>query len=98
MLPIARSWRVKVSRTVSCGARRGRSPRGGWLVTATLLLVLAQAAHVNAQAPNACPLGFNDTPALSAHLKQDDIASGKLTFAEVFEFGRQLFITNFNAC
>src|SRR5713226_6829489 len=98
MLPIARSWRVKVSRTVSCGARRGRSPRGGWLVTAMLLLLLAPASHVNAQAPNTCPPDINDTPALSSHLDQADIASGKLTFAQVFEFGRQLFITNFNAC
>jgi hypothetical protein len=98
MLPRARSWRVGGNGTVSCGVRRGRVPRRGWLVTATLLLVLAQASHVNAQAPNTCPPNLNDTPALSSHLNQADIASGKLTFAEVFEFGRQLFITNFNAC
>jgi hypothetical protein len=98
MLPRARSWRADVIRTVSCGVRRGRVPHSGWLVTATLLLALAPASRVNAQAQNACPPGFNDTPALAAHLNQADIASGKLTFAQVFDFGRQLFITNFNKC
>ncbi len=98
MLSIAGSWRVDANETVSCGVRGGRVPRRGWLMTAMLLLLLAQASHVNAQAQNTCPPGLNDTPALSSHLNQADIASGKLTFAQVFEFGRQLFITNFNAC
>src|SRR3990172_3783399 len=98
MLPVARSRRVDVNRTVSCGVRRGRVPHGGWLVTATLLLVLAPASRVNPQAQNACPPGFSDTPALSAHLDQADIASGKLSFKEIFRFGQQLFTTNFNKC
>ena len=37
-------------------------------------------------------------PALSAHLDQADIASGKLSFKEIFKFGQQLFITDFNKC
>lgn len=98
MLSIAGSWRVDANGTVSCGVRRGRVPRRGWLVTAMLLLLLAQASHVKAHTPHTCPPGIIDTPALSSHLNQADIASGKLTFAEVFEFGRQLFITDFNAC
>jgi hypothetical protein len=98
MLLIASFWRADVNRSVSGGVRRGRVPRSGWLATATLLLMLVQTPHMNAQAQNTCPPGLNDTPALSSHLNQADIASGKLTFAQVFEFGRQLFITNFNAC
>jgi hypothetical protein len=60
--------------------------------------MLAPASRVNAQAQNACPPGFNDTPALSGHLNQADIASGKLSFEKIFRFGQLLFITDFNKC
>jgi hypothetical protein len=35
---------------------------------------------------------------MSGHLNQADIASGRLSFAQIFKFGQQLFITDFNAC
>src|SRR3990172_1481236 len=98
MLPIVKSLRADTNGTISCGVRRGKVTHSGWLLTATLLLVLALAFRVNAQAQNTCPPGLNDTPALSTHLDQDDIASGKLTFKQIFRFGQQLFITNFNKC
>ena len=98
MLPIVKSLRADINGTISCGVRRGKVPHSGWLLTATLLLVLALAFRVNAQAQNTCPPGLNDTPALSTHLDQADIASGKLTFKEIFRFGQLLFITNFNKC
>jgi len=47
---------------------------------------------------NSCPPGISDTPALSSHLDQADLASGKIKFAEAFRFGHKLFITNFNKC
>src|SRR5438093_13656380 len=68
------------------------------LVTATVLLVLAHASAGDAEAQPGCPAGFNDPPALGQHLNQDDIANGTVPFAEVFNSGRQLFITNFNKC
>jgi hypothetical protein len=68
------------------------------LVTASWLVILALVSTINAQIPNACPPGFNDTPALRTHLNQADIASGKLSFAQIFRFGQQLFVTNFNFC
>jgi hypothetical protein len=107
MLPIARLRHDEVIRTV--GVRRKRVLYGVWLVAASLLVMLAPGSRVNSheQAPgshltsqeqNPCPPGFNDTPALSAHLDQADIASGNLSFAQIFRFGQQLFITNFNTC
>lgn len=60
-------------------------------------VLLAVCATANAQ-NNSCPNGFDDTPALKTHLSQDDIAGGKLSFKQVFDQGRRLFITNFNKC
>jgi hypothetical protein len=37
-------------------------------------------------------------PALSTHMSQDDIAAGKVSFPQIFNFGQQLFTTNFNKC
>jgi hypothetical protein len=96
MEPIARLRHAEVNRTVSVRRRRVLH-NSVWLVTASLLM-LAPASRVNAQAQNACPPGFNDTPALLAHLDQADIASGKLSFKQIFRFGQQLFITDFNKC
>ncbi len=67
-------------------------------MTASLLVVLAPASGVDAQAQNACPPGINDMPALSGHLDQADIASGRLSFKQIFKFGQRLFITDFNKC
>ena len=72
--------------------------RTGWLGRASMLLMLMQASPVDATEPQGCPPGFNDSPAMRGHMSQADIASGKLTFPEVFDFGRRLFITNFNRC
>jgi hypothetical protein len=66
-------------------------------VALTLAVSLGAAAGASAQ-PNACPPGFNDTPALSTHLSQTDIGAGKLSFKKIFDFGRKIFITNFNKC
>jgi hypothetical protein len=80
------------------GARERRvALRRSWLLAASCL-VLAAGSRAGAQGPNACPSGFNDAPALATHLSQADIASGKLSFAQVFAFGQKLFTTNFNAC
>jgi hypothetical protein len=49
-------------------------------------------------AAGSCPPGVNDTPTLTSHLDQADIASGRLSFADVFKAGRLLFISNFNRC
>ena len=98
MLPIVKSLRDYIIGTIFCGVRRGKVPHSGWLLIATLLLVPALASHLNAQAQNTCPPSLNDTPALSTHLDQDDIASGKLSFKQIFRFGQQIFITNFNKC
>src|SRR3990172_948800 len=70
--------------------------RTGWLGRASMLLMLMQASPVDGTEPQVCPPGFNDSPAMRGHMSQADIASGKLTFPEVFDFGRRLFITNFN--
>jgi hypothetical protein len=45
-----------------------------------------------------CPLDIPDRPALPEHIEQDDINDGTLSFDEVFEQGRQLFVTAFNRC
>jgi hypothetical protein len=98
MLSTVKSLFTDIDGSISYGVRCGKVLNSGWRMTATLLFVLALAYCVNAQAENTCPSGFNDTPALSTHLNQADIASGKLTFKEIFRFGQQLFITNFNKC
>lgn len=61
----------------------------------TLAVILVPAT---ANAGNTCPPGLNDRPALTGHLDQANIAKGKIPFKDIFDFGRQLFITNFNAC
>jgi hypothetical protein len=98
MLSTARSSRPDVNRIASRGVRRARVPRSGWLTTATLFLVLAQAPDGHAQPNNACPPGFNDIRALAQHMNQSDIVNGTVSFADLFNFGQQLFTTNFNKC
>jgi hypothetical protein len=98
MLTIVKSLFTHINGNISYGVRRAEVSYSGWLMAVTLTLVLALAYRANAQAQNSCPPGFNDTPALSTHLNQADIASGKLTFGEIFRFGQQIFTTNFNKC
>ena len=50
------------------------------------------------QHTRACPIDIPDRPELQQHMEQDDIVNGLLTFDEVFEQGRILFITSFNRC
>jgi hypothetical protein len=68
------------------------------LVLAALLLLVPALAGPRVASANQCPPGLIDQPALTRHLEQNDIAKGKYSFKEIFDFGRQLFITNFNAC
>jgi len=72
--------------------------KSGGLLLLLLMLVIAKPVSSCAQIVNACPPGFNDTPALPVHLDQADIASGRLSFEQIFNFGRKLFVTNFNRC
>ena len=69
----------------------------GFLILALLLSPSFVSAQ-DAQVRHVCPPGFNDTPAMVKHLNQADIASHKLTFPQIFNFGREIFITNFNKC
>ena len=64
---------------------------------ALTLCLLLMPTRAGAQT-NSCPPGFNDSPALASHISQADIASGKLSFKQIFNFGRKIFTTNFNAC
>jgi hypothetical protein len=52
----------------------------------------------NAHEPHECPNGFPDAPAISNHIKQADIVSGKLKFKEAFESGKKRFVAIFNRC
>lgn len=61
-------------------------------------LFLLCAVPAQAHEPHSCPAGFNDTPAMSRHLEQRDIAKGRLSFEQVFDAGQQLFVTDFNIC
>jgi hypothetical protein len=80
------------------GARQRVTGWTAWHAAAGLLLGLATVPSAYALPQNACPPGFSDTPAMPGHLSQADIASGKLSFGDIFRFGQQLFITDFNAC
>ncbi|RDD61346.1 di-heme oxidoredictase family protein [Ferruginivarius sediminum] len=51
-----------------------------------------------AHEPHACPLDFPDSPVLSGHLEQADIAEGFVPFRELFERGRELFVAKVNKC
>lgn len=51
-----------------------------------------------AHTPHTCPDGIVDTPVLSSHLDQNQIADGTLTFDEIFVAGKLLFDGNFNLC
>jgi hypothetical protein len=74
-----------------------RRPSSRSLAILAALVVVVAADPPGAQA-NACPPGFNDTPALTTHMSHAAIASGGVSFRQVFNFGRILFTTNFNVC
>ncbi len=84
-----------VARAVSGG--RENSSVTKWTPALALALLVMTASRAGAQT-NSCPPGFNDTPAFSTHLSQADIAAGKYSFAQIFNFGRKVFTTNFNKC
>jgi hypothetical protein len=94
VLPIASFTRTHASRAIR--TRNAISRLGLRLLLALPLATLAAATATAQQ--NSCPPGISDTPALSSHLDQADLASGKVKFAEAFRFGHKLFITNFNKC
>jgi cytochrome c peroxidase len=62
------------------------------------IIVVALIPIVYSQHTRACPIDIPDRPELAQHIEQDDIVNGSLTFDEVFEQGRILFITRFNRC
>ncbi|HXZ81814.1 MAG TPA: hypothetical protein VEG30_17940 [Terriglobales bacterium] len=64
----------------------------------TTLVATVMIASLPAHAQNACPAGFNDRPALQTHIDQNDIVNGRYSFQQVFNLGRQIFITDFNRC
>lgn len=63
------------------------------------LCLLAAALPLRAAAQSTgCPPGFPEEPAVPVHLSQEAIASGELTFQEIFDAGQLLFEAQFNAC
>ncbi len=66
------------------------------VAAAVFILILALAA---AQAQDGlCPAGLPERPALSRHIEQADILSGRLSFDEVLDHGEELFTVLFNVC
>jgi cytochrome c peroxidase len=59
---------------------------------------LSFASGALAHEPHTCPADFPDTPILAGHINHSDIIDGTLSFADVFESGRQLFVAAFNIC
>jgi hypothetical protein len=53
---------------------------------------------VYSQQTHACLVYIPDRPALDEHIEQADIVDGTLSFDEIFEQGRLLFVTVFNRC
>ncbi len=66
------------------------------LMLGVMLVALIRVSQARAHEPHKCPPGFNDEPALAAHLEQDDVL--KMPFSKVFAAGQVIFVTNFNAC
>lgn len=59
---------------------------------------MAFASGANAHEPHVCSANFPDTPVMPGHISQSDIIDGTLSFSEVFEAGKHLFVANFNIC
>lgn len=62
------------------------------------VVILLVVPVVYTQMSRSCPIDLPDRPALAEHIEQDDIVNGTLSFDEIFEQGRLLFITAFNRC
>lgn len=97
-----RSKRISGNGTRAVGvSKRHRERVASHLALLATALVLPAIAHAAPKSPttaNQCPPGIVDQPVLTRHLEQADIAAGKHSFKEVFDFGRRLFTSNFNAC
>ncbi|WP_187276530.1 di-heme oxidoredictase family protein [Parahaliea maris] len=78
--------------------------RAGGAVGIFPALVLALAAYAGfpgearAHTPHQCPQDFPDLPAISGHLAQGDIDSGRISFSNLFRHGREVFSANWNHC
>ena len=66
--------------------------------TFALCIVFLLAIPVVSQQMRACPIDLPDRPALAQHIEQEDIVDGTLSFDDVIEQGRLLFVTAFNRC
>ena len=64
------------------------------LIIALFVMPLGISAHE----PHECSAGFPDEPVLSGHISHKDVTSGKLTFDEIFEVGKEQFSAIFNTC
>jgi len=60
------------------------------------VLAAIEATPVRAHDPHVCPPGINDKPGLFGHISQADVI--KLSFSKIFAAGRNIFVTQFNAC
>jgi len=67
-----------------------------YYVIFTIVLALIPIAY--SQHARSCPIDLPDRPALPEHIEQSDIVDGSLTFDDIFEQGRLLFVTAFNRC
>lgn len=71
------------------------------LLICFLLVALSALALANASGQaqeDLCPAGLPERPALSRHIEQSDILSGRLSFDEVLKHGEELFTVLFNIC
>jgi len=67
---------------------------GGVFVAACIGLTGTARAHN----PHECSDDFPDLPAISGHIEQGDIVSGRYSFSELFHRGSELFTANWNLC
>jgi len=65
---------------------------------ALLFALVFFTSTASAHEPHKCPDGFPDSPNISAHITQEKIASGEITFEEIYQSGQLLFETMFNIC
>ena len=71
-----------------------------WLLPAAIGLAILVALPMQAALAQSggCPPGFPEEPVIRDHMSQSDIASGRLTFDEIFTAGQLLFEARFNIC
>lgn len=67
-----------------------------YYVIFAIFLALIPIAY--SQHARSCPIDLPDRPALPEHIEQADIVDGSLSFDQIFEQGRLLFVTAFNRC